>query len=106
MGQEDQWWGSRTRLVRHFFQKDQEGGQDLFPSPIYLEPSSPEEIDKAWFTVVASLSSMKPASDDESQGKEEKGRNKGESRTPHPPAPFASLTHTCMSPVFIVGGFV
>lgn len=43
------------------------GGQDLFPSHIYLEPNTTEEVDKAWFIIVAPLSS-----------REEKGRNKGE----------------------------
>lgn len=81
------------------------GGQDLFPSPIYLEPSSTEEVGKAWFTVVASLSSMKPASDDEGQGKEleEKGRNKGESGIAPPPV-CQSGTHLRKSPISIVGG--
>lgn len=72
------------------------GGQCLFLSSIYLEPSSTEEVGGAWFSVGASLSSMKPASEDEGQGKglEEKGRDKGESGT----APRSRLPvwHTCV----------
>lgn len=76
------------------------GGQDLFPSHIYPEPSPTEEVGRARLSVVASLSSMKPASEDEGRGKglEDTGRDKGESGTA--PCSWLPVWHTCVRVLF------